>query len=36
MVGGILKEYCEQENKAYQGDVEPMEEESRNVMTKQV
>ena len=33
-VGGILKECCEQDNKAYQSDVEQVEEESRSIMIK--
>lgn len=35
-VGQILKDHCEQSNKAYQNSVVGIEEESRNIITKQV
>jgi len=35
-VGQILKEHCEQNNKAYQNSVVQTEEESRNIIAKHV
>jgi len=35
-MGQILKEHCEQSNKAYQNSVVEKEEESKNIITSQV